>query len=147
MPDEPVRWRLRSEVLSSASNAPPPLPLPLPGDGGSGVESADSYRAVEMPCAWAVYPPLVSYGMCCRLCVRGREGAWVWCADGGGKSVVVGLELGLKEWRLWNELGSVMAEVYRDVDVADVGDVINIGGFSFVSHSSGGKLGTKSKGE
>ena len=51
-PDEPVRWRLRSDALSSVSNAP------APGDGGSGVVSADSYRAVETPCA--AYPPLVS---------------------------------------------------------------------------------------
>ena len=58
--------------------------------------------------------------------------------------MVVGLELGLKECKLWNEFGRPIADEYRgaDADVADVGDVIKIGGFSLDSHSSGGKLGT-----
>lgn len=55
---------------------------------------------------------------------------------------MVGLELGLIECKL------CMLAVMRDMDgnrdgaVEDVGDVINMGGFSLDSQSSGGKWGT-----
>ena len=58
----------------------------------------------------------------------------------------MGLDVGLKEGKVWKAEGMVIVGGgYRaadDEDPAEAGEVINIGGFSDTSHSSGGNAGT-----